>query len=68
ISGSKSSVFARAAFEVTVNQLLDAGLYGEEEKLKGIPENVIIGQLSPIGTGRTKIMFDLDANLKIFNS
>ena len=67
ISGSKSSVFARAAFEVTVNQLLDAGLYGEEEKLKGIPENVIIGQLSPIGTGRTKIMFDLDANLKILN-
>ncbi len=65
ISGSKSSVFARAAFEVTVNQLLDAGLYGEEERLLGIPENVIIGQLSPIGTGRTKIMFDLDANLKI---
>ena len=30
ISGSKSSVFARAAFEVTVNQLLDAALYGEE--------------------------------------
>ena len=67
ISGSKSSVFARAAFEVTVNQLLDAGLYGEEERLLGIPENVIIGQLSPIGTGRTKIMFDLDANLKILN-
>ena len=65
ISGSKSSVFARAAFEVTVNQLLDAGLYGEEERLLGIPENVIIGKLSPIGTGRTKIMFDLDANLKI---
>ena len=65
ISGSKSSVFARAAFEVTVNQLLDAGLYGEEEKLLGIPENVIIGQITPIGTGRTKIQFDLDANLKI---
>jgi len=65
ISGSKSSVFARAAFEVTVNQLLDAGLYGEEEKLLGIPENVIIGQLTPIGTGRTNIMFDLDANLRI---
>ena len=65
ITGSKSSVFARAAFEVTVNQLLDAGLYGEEERLLGIPENVIIGQVCPIGTGRTKIMFDLDANLKI---
>ncbi|HDZ17921.1 MAG TPA: hypothetical protein ENH75_06510, partial [archaeon] len=67
ISGSKSSVFARAAFEVTVNQLLDAGLYGEEERLKGIPENVIVGQISPIGTGRIKVMFDLDANLEILN-
>jgi len=65
ISGSKSSVFARAAFEVTVNQLLDAGLYGEEERLLGIPENVIIGQVTPIGTGRVNIMFDLDENLEI---
>ncbi|MFX1312064.1 MAG: DNA-directed RNA polymerase subunit A'', partial [Promethearchaeota archaeon] len=65
ISGSKSSVFARAAFEVTVNQLLDAGLYGEEERLLGIPENVIVGQISPIGSGRVNVMFDLDANLKI---
>ena len=67
LSGSKSSVFARAAFEVTVNQLLDAGLYGEEERLLGIPENVIIGQVVPMGTGRVKIQFDLDANLKILN-
>ncbi|TFG02696.1 MAG: DNA-directed RNA polymerase subunit A'' [Promethearchaeota archaeon] len=68
ISGSKSSVFARAAFEVTVNQLLDAGLYGEEERLLGIPENVIIGQVTPIGTGRVSVMFDLDANLEILKS
>lgn len=65
ISGAKSSVFARAAFEVTVNQLLDAGLYGEQERLLGIPENVIIGQVCPIGTGRCNIMFDLDENLRI---
>jgi DNA-directed RNA polymerase subunit A" len=68
ISGNKSSVFARAAFEVTVNQLLDAGLYGEEERLLGIPENVIIGQVVPMGTGRVSVMFDLDANLKILKS
>lgn len=65
ISGSKSSVFARAAFEVTVNQLLDAGLYGEEERLLGIPENVIIGQVVPtIGTGTVQLLFDLDKNLE----
>jgi len=68
LSGSKTSVFARAAFEVTVNQLLDAGLYGEEERLLGIPENVIIGQVVPMGTGRVKISFDLDANLEILKS
>ncbi|MFX1595431.1 MAG: DNA-directed RNA polymerase subunit A'' [Promethearchaeota archaeon] len=67
ISGSKSSVFARAGFEVTVNQLLDAGLYGEEEQLRGIPENVIVGQISPIGSGRVNVMFDLDENLEILN-
>jgi DNA-directed RNA polymerase subunit A" len=67
ISGSKSSVFARAAFEVTVNQLLDAGLYGEEERLLGIPENVIVGQVCPIGSGRVSVMFDLDQNLEILS-
>lgn len=65
ISGAKSSVFARAAFEVTVNQLLDAGLYGEQERLLGIPENVIIGQVCPIGTGRCNILMDLDENLRV---
>ena len=65
ISGSKSSVFARTAFEVTVNQLLDAGLYGEEERLLGIPEHVIIGQVIPMGSGRVNIRFDLDENLRL---
>lgn len=68
ISGSKSSVFARAAFEVTVNQLLDAGINGEEELLLGIPENVIIGQICPIGTGGVDLRMSLDENLKILKA
>jgi len=36
--------------------------------LLGIPENVIIGQVTPIGTGRVSVMFDLDANLEILKS
>ena len=67
ISGAKSSVFARAAFEVTVNQLLDAGIYGEEERLLGIPENVIVGQVCPIGTGRVSVEMDLDRNLELLS-
>ncbi len=51
ISGKKSSVFARAAFEVTVKHLLDAAIRGEYDPLEGITENVIVGQTIALGTG-----------------
>ena len=51
ISGIKSSVLTRAAFEVTVKHLLDASIRGEEDKLQGITENVIVGQAISLGTG-----------------
>jgi DNA-directed RNA polymerase subunit A" len=51
ISGEKASVFARAAFEVTVNHLLDAGLRGEMDALNGVTENIIVGQPIKLGTG-----------------
>ncbi|MHC1576956.1 MAG: DNA-directed RNA polymerase subunit A'', partial [Methanosarcinaceae archaeon] len=51
ISGEKASVFARAAFEVTVNHLLDAGMRGEIDELNGVTENIIVGQPIKLGTG-----------------
>ncbi|UIP00602.1 DNA-directed RNA polymerase subunit A'' [Halobaculum sp. CBA1158] len=51
ISGSKDSVLARAAFEVTVNHLLDAAIHGEADDLNGVIENVIVGKPVSIGTG-----------------
>ncbi|MEF8859385.1 MAG: DNA-directed RNA polymerase subunit A'' [Halolamina sp.] len=51
ISGSKDSVLARAAFEVTVNHLLDAAIHGEVDDLNGVIENVIVGKPVSIGTG-----------------
>ena len=51
ISGSKESVLARAAFEVTVNHLLDAAIHGERDDLNGVIENVIVGKPVSIGTG-----------------
>jgi DNA-directed RNA polymerase subunit A' len=51
ISGKKSSVLARAAFEITVPNLVDAAIKGESDPLKGVTENVIVGQSIPIGTG-----------------
>jgi DNA-directed RNA polymerase subunit A" len=57
ISGSKDSVLARAAFEVTVNHLLDAAIHGEVDDLNGVTENVIVGKPIKLGTG--------DVNLKM---
>ncbi|WP_256402842.1 DNA-directed RNA polymerase subunit A'' [Halorubrum salinum] len=51
ISGSKDSVLARAAFEVTVNHLLDAAVHGEYDELDGVIENVIAGKPISLGTG-----------------
>jgi DNA-directed RNA polymerase subunit A' len=51
ISGKKSSVLARAAFEITVPNLVDAAIKGSNDPLKGVTENVIVGQSIPIGTG-----------------
>ena len=51
ISGNKNSVLARAAFEVTVNHLLDAAIHGEVDDLDGVTENVIVGKPIKLGTG-----------------
>jgi DNA-directed RNA polymerase subunit A" len=51
ISGEKSSVLARAAFEITVNHLLEAGMVGEIDPLEGVAENIIVGQPVSLGTG-----------------
>ena len=56
ISGKKSSVLARASFEVTVKHLLEASIQGNEDPLKGITENVIVGQVIPLGTGNIELL------------
>ncbi|MGI0021370.1 MAG: DNA-directed RNA polymerase subunit A'', partial [Nitrososphaeraceae archaeon] len=51
IAGTKTSVLARAAFEITVPTIGEAAVTGEVERLKGVTENVIVGGTIPIGTG-----------------
>jgi DNA-directed RNA polymerase subunit A" len=56
ISGEKASVLSRAAFEVTVNHLLDAAVAGEVDELTGVTENVIVGQPIQLGTGDIELL------------
>jgi DNA-directed RNA polymerase subunit A' len=60
IAGTKTSVLARAAFEITVPTIAKASLEGQVESLKGVTENVIVGATVPIGTG----MVDLYMSVK----
>ncbi len=55
ISGKKSSVLARAAFEITVPNIVEAAVKGESDPLAGVTENVIVGQSIPIGTGLVEL-------------
>jgi DNA-directed RNA polymerase subunit A" len=56
IAGEKESVLSRAAFEVTVNHLLDAAVANEVDVLEGVTENVIVGQPIQLGTGDVRLV------------
>jgi DNA-directed RNA polymerase subunit A" len=56
VTGEKTSVFAKAAFEVTVKHLLDAAARGDVEEFRGVVENFIIGQPIKLGTGMVELL------------
>jgi DNA-directed RNA polymerase subunit A' len=62
ISGEKSSVLARAAFELTIQHLVDAAIKGETDPLKGVIENIIVGQSMPLGTGSVELFMTQRGN------
>jgi DNA-directed RNA polymerase subunit A" len=57
ISGKKTSVLARAAFEITAAHLLRAAITGEADELKGVAENIIVGQPITLGTGAVNLVY-----------
>ncbi len=57
ISGKKSSVLARAAFEITAAHLLHAAMVGEVDHLEGVTENIIVGQPVTLGTGAVNLEY-----------
>ena len=57
VSGTKHSILARSAFEVTVTHLLQAGVIGERDELSGVTENIIVGQPVSLGTGSVNLFY-----------
>jgi len=52
----KSSPLARAAFEISVQTLLDAAARGEVDWLRGNVERILIGKEVKVGTGMVSLM------------
>ena len=50
----------RCSFEETVDVLLDAACHAEVDPMKGVSENIMLGQLAKIGTG----CFDMILNVE----
>jgi DNA-directed RNA polymerase II subunit RPB1 len=44
-------VFFRCSFEETVDVLMDAASHAEVDPMRGVSENIIMGQLPRMGTG-----------------
>src|SRR3989344_4780034 len=51
IISSKSSIFARAAFETPDKQFVNATIQGKKDELASVIENIILNQPVPVGTG-----------------
>lgn len=53
-----SGPLLRSSFEETVDMLMDAAMYAEEEVLRGVTENIMMGQLARVGTGIVDLRLD----------
>ncbi|KAL0411767.1 UNVERIFIED_CONTAM: DNA-directed RNA polymerase II subunit RPB1 [Sesamum latifolium] len=51
INHNDTGPMMRCSFEETVDILLDAAVFAETDCLRGVTENIMLGQLAPIGTG-----------------
>lgn len=48
----------KCSFEETTDILLEACIYGEKDPLNGVTENIMLGQLAPVGTGSFSLVLN----------
>ena len=58
INRADTGALMRCSFEETVEILLEAAAVGELDDCRGISENVMLGQLAPMGTGHFEVLLD----------
>lgn len=60
INRADTGALMRSSFEETVEILMEAAAVGERDDCHGIAENVMFGQMAPMGTGAFEVALDID--------
>ncbi|XP_074658521.1 DNA-directed RNA polymerase II subunit RPB1-like [Tubulanus polymorphus] len=60
INRQETGALARCSFEETVDILMEAASHSEIDPMKGVSENIMLGQLARIGTGCFDLMLDAE--------
>ncbi|KAG8834185.1 DNA-directed RNA polymerase II subunit rpb1 [Serendipita sp. 400] len=60
INRADTGALMRCSFEETVEILMEAAALGEKDDCRGIAENVMFGQIAPMGTGSFDVTLDMD--------
>ncbi|KAI5120862.1 hypothetical protein M0805_008235 [Coniferiporia weirii] len=60
INRADTGALMRCSFEETVEILMEAAAVGEKDDCHGIAENVMFGQMAPMGTGSFEVALDMD--------
>ncbi|KAJ4366276.1 DNA-directed RNA polymerase II core subunit rpo21 [Neocucurbitaria cava] len=58
INRNDTGALMRCSFEETVEILLEAAGHGELDDCRGVSENIMLGQLAPMGTGEFDVIMD----------
>lgn len=56
---NQSGALTKCSFEESLDQILKAGIHGENEKINGVSGAIITGKLSNIGTGLCDLLYDI---------
>ncbi|KAI0028851.1 DNA-directed RNA polymerase II, subunit 1 [Vararia minispora EC-137] len=60
INRADTGALMRSSFEETVEILMEAAAVGERDDCHGVAENILFGQIAPIGTGAFEVALDID--------
>ena len=60
INRTDAGALSRCSFEETVEILLEAAAVGDVDDCRGVAENVLLGQIAPMGTGAFDVSLDMN--------